>query len=99
MQYLVIFTPKEPVDPSAMSAEAAEAHKKELAQGRVLYRQGTLRRSWEIDTDRHGAVCLFEADSVQQAQALADTFPQVAAGAVETQMIPLKPDPAYFQVD
>lgn len=99
MQYLVIFNPKEPLDPSSMSPEAAAAHQKELAQGRVLYRQGGLRQSWEINTDRHGAVCLFEAESVEQAQAMADTFPQVAAGAVETQMIPLKPDPAYYKFD
>lgn len=98
MQYLVIFTPNEPVDPSAMPPQAAAAHREELARGRVLYSLGGLRQSWEIDTERHGAVCLFEADSVEQAQAMADSFPQVAAGAVETEMIPLKPDPAYFQL-
>jgi len=98
MQYLVIFTPTAQVDPEGMSPRDAAAHRDELARGRELYRGGGLRQSWEIDSERHGAVCLFEAGSVEQAQAMADSFPQVAVGAVKTQLIALRPDPAYFQV-
>jgi len=81
-----------------MSPQDAAAHRDELARGRELYREGGLRQSWEIDSAQHGAVCLFEAGSAEQAQAMADSFPRVAQGAVQTQLIALRPNPAYFQV-
>lgn len=99
MQYLVIFNPKAAPPPGAPSPEAAAKLRAEQARGRVLYGQGGLRQSWEIATDRHGAVCLFEADSPEHLRTMVESFPEVAAGAVETQTIPLKPDGAYVEVE
>ena len=99
MEYLVIFNPKAPPAPGDPSPEAAAALRAEQAPGRVLYGQGGLRQSWEIDTERRGAVCLFEADSVDHVRQMVESFPQVASGAVETQTVPLKPDGAYVEVE
>lgn len=97
MQYLVIFTPKEEFETAGMPADYAVRQLEELAQGRVLYAQGVLRQSWELDTKRHGAACLFEASSTEHLQEMLDSFPHVKNDYVDYQIFPLKPDPAYTQ--
>lgn len=43
----------------------------------ALYGSAELRQSWEIDDERPGAVCLFEAESREDLQRMSDTFPLV----------------------
>ena len=82
MQYLVIFTTKKKFETEGLPADFKEEHAKELAQGQVLFKQGLLRQSWELDLEQmgakgHGAVCIFEANSLQDLQGMVDSFPNV----------------------
>ncbi|WP_375496607.1 hypothetical protein [uncultured Nostoc sp.] len=102
MQYLVILTTKKKFETEGMPADFKEEHVKELVQGQVLYAQGLLRQSWELDLEQlgskqHGAACIFEADSTQHLQGMIDSFPNVKTDYVDYQVFPLKPDPAYTQ--
>lgn len=102
MQYLVIYTTKKKFETEGMPADFKEEHVKELVQGQVLYKKGQLRQSWELDLEQvgskqHGAVCLFEADSLQDLRTIAESFPNVQTDYVDYQVFPLKPDPAYTQ--
>lgn len=102
MQYLVIFTTQRKFETEGMPADFKEEHVKELVQGQVLYAQGLLRQSWELDLEQldskqHGAACIFEADSTRHLQGMIDSFPNVQTNYVDYQVFPLKPDPAYTQ--
>lgn len=96
-QYLVIFTTKKKFETEGMPADFKERHQEQLVQGQVLYAQGVLRQSWELDSKQRGAVCIFEADSPEHLQGMIDSFPNVPIGYVDYQAFPLKPDPAYTQ--
>lgn len=97
MQYLVIFRTKQKFETDGMPADFKERHLEELAQGQVLYAQGKLRQSWELDMKPHGAACLFEAESPEHLQPMIDSFPHVKNDYVDYQVFALKPDPAYTQ--
>lgn len=96
MQYLVIFTTKQKFETEGMPADFEERHLEELAQGRVLYAQGDLRQSWELDMNPHGAAMIFEAESPEQLQGMIDSFPHIKNDYADYQVFPLKPDPAYY---
>ena len=102
MQYLVILTTKKKFETEGLPADFKEEHVKELVQGQVLYKEGLLRQSWELDLEQmgskgHGAVCVFEADSLEDLQGMVDSFPNVKTDSVDFQIFPMKPDPAYTQ--
>ncbi len=95
MQYLVVFQTKTAFLTDGMPANFVPVHAAEQKQGRALYGSGDLRQSWEIDDERPGAVCLFEAASRDDLQQMIDTFPLVQKGYVDTLVTKLKPDTAY----
>ena len=55
-----------------------------------LYRRGSLRQFFLL-ADRPGAVMVLEATGVDEAGALLDTLPMVAAGFIEAEVLPLRP--------
>lgn len=58
---------------------------------RKLYAQGVVRGMWSRE-DALGGVTLLEADSLDDARAIVDSYPLMQKGMLELQMlIPLKP--------
>lgn len=62
----------------------------EVRQACVLYGEGFLRQIWH-KADNTGACILVEAASEAEVREQLDTLPMVAAGMLETTIIPLKP--------
>jgi muconolactone delta-isomerase len=57
---------------------------------RALYVQGVVRAIWSRE-DKLGAVTLIEADSIDQARSIIETFPLAQQGMLEVEMlIPLR---------
>ncbi len=97
MQYLVMFTGKQKFEVEGLPADHAEQRVAEMVQGQVLYAQGDIRQSWAIDAKPEGAVCIFEAQSLEHLQGMIDSLPFVKSDYVDHRVIPLKADPAYTQ--
>lgn len=55
-----------------------------------LHEQGILREIY-FDADAHTAVLMLECDDIEQAQAILDDLPLVAAGLITFDVIPLAP--------
>ena len=97
MQFLVVIQTKEQYVGGEPPPEFKKQHPQELKVGQQQYAKGQLRQSWEIDSDRHGAVCLYEAASREALQPLIDAYPHVQSGFADYQVFPLKFDGAYTQ--
>lgn len=95
MQTLVIFTLKQKFQTEGKPADFKARHLEEMVQGQLLYAQGKLRQSWELDMKPDGAACIFEADSPEDLQEMIDSLPHVKNDYVDHQIFPLKPDSAY----
>lgn len=97
MQYLVIVQTKQEIVDNP-PADLLEVIAEEQAQGRALYASEDLRQSWEIDDSRPGIVCIYEAASEKELQALLDTYVMLQKGYGEVLLIKLKPDSAYVDI-
>jgi len=62
---------------------------------RVAYAAGTVRQAW-TRKDKPGACVLLECDSLEAAQAWAETLPLRAAGMLDTEIIPLAGYRGFF---
>lgn len=97
MQYMVIFIPKESFAQNGQPADFWDRELQERAQAQVLYGQQTLRQVWALDTEHKGAVCLFEAESVDHLVEIVGTFPLVQLDYCDYQVLPLAPYPAFIK--
>ena len=94
MQYLVVVQTKQ----EFVDDPPSEVLAKEQARGRELYGSGDLRQSWELDSDRPGVVCLYEAASEDELRSVLDTYPLIQRGIGDVLVMPLKPDSAYVRI-
>lgn len=97
MQFLVVVQTKHELVDNPPS-DLREVLAVEMAQGRALYASEDLRQSWEIDGDRPGVVCLYEAASEGELRTLLDTYLMLQKDYADVLLIKLKPDGAYVDI-
>lgn len=90
MQFLAIAQPNFERFTSGLPSDFEAMVRNEQEKVRICYRGGELRQIWEKAEGR-GAVALFEADDRQSLDSLLASFPLVAAGYVQFQVIALAP--------
>lgn len=90
MQFLAIAQPNMQRFSAGLPADFEDMLVGERSQARKCYLQGSLRQIWEKGEGR-GAVAIFEADDRITLDAILASFPLVAAGYVEYQVIALVP--------
>lgn len=95
MQYLVIFASNPKFKTDGIPSDFQQRELEDEAQVQVLYMEGGLRQAWAIDTKDHGAVVLFEAESLEHLQKMIDNFPLVKLDYSNPQILPLAPYPAF----
>jgi hypothetical protein len=71
--------------------------REEVAKGREFYRQGLIVEAY-MDPAYSRTFMILESESVEAAEALFDTYPQVKAGQIEFEFTPLIGMPAVAQV-
>ena len=69
----------------------------EVAMGRAFYREGLIVQAW-MDAGYSRTFMILEAESVDAARARFDRYPQVRAGLIGFEYIPLVGMPAIAQV-
>lgn len=79
--------------PEALMADMEE----EVAAGRAFYRDGLILQAY-MDPDYTRTFMILEAPSVAAAKARFDTYPQVRAGLIRFDYVPLIGMPAVAQV-
>jgi muconolactone delta-isomerase len=92
MQFLVIGKPQQQPADSGPSQEMKRLSVEEFARTREYYAKGLLRNIWRLEGQR-GAVCLFEADSMEHLQELVAEYPLVRLGFVHPEIFTLAPYP------
>ena len=69
----------------------------EVAAGRAFYREGLIVQAW-MDPEYTRTFMILEAESLDAARARFDRYPQVRAGLITFEYIPLVGMPAIAQV-
>lgn len=99
MQFIVVTRPKAEFLPDNMPSDFVELLRKEEAHSRELYHQGVLRQSWSIAIEGTGAICLFEAGSLEEMKRIWEGFPLIKAGYGDWEILPIAPDPGLVVPD
>ena len=92
MQFLVFAKPEQKLMDNASSEEFKQLRVEESAKTHEHYSQGSLRNIWLL-SEHKGAVCLFEADSLEQVNELVSGYPFVTHGYLRTEIFALAPYP------
>ena len=97
MQFIVVFQPREQFQTPGLPADFAEVELAEEVQTKALYKRGVIRQLWAINTERKGAIGLFEAASDGELQDVIDSFPMAQKDYAEHMVFPVGPFAAFSQ--
>ncbi len=93
MQFMVLGRPTRKLQ-ACEPEEMRRVLQAEFARSRQYYEAGYLRNIWVISEHR-GAVCMFEADSLDALKGLIAAYPLEREGYVEHEIYPLEPYPGF----
>ena len=89
MQFLLVGT----LQPDALSGKHPEITRlieEERAHARKAYMEGSIRQIW-MRSPEPGAVAILEANSLEDARKIAQSFPLAQAGLLDVKVIALTP--------
>jgi muconolactone delta-isomerase len=98
MQFLVFGKPEQQSADNGPSEEMKRFSVEEFAKTREYYSKGLLRNIWRLEGQR-GAICLFEADSIEHLQELVAEYPFVKLGFVHPEIFTLAPYPGFWSLN
>jgi muconolactone delta-isomerase len=95
MQFFVFGKPQEAFINNPSSPEVRELVASEFAKSREYYSKGYLRHIWVLG-DNKGALCLFEADSLEHVTELVAGYPMQREGYVHHEIYLMEPYPGFL---
>ncbi len=97
MQFIVVLQPKAQFAAGGAPADIAEVELSEQLQTKALYKSGVVRQVWAIDTDRKGAIGLFEAATDDELRAALNSLPMVQKDYVDQAVYPVGAFTGFIQ--
>jgi len=93
MRIFATSRPSPTATPEALTKDMGE----EVAKGQAFYEAGLILQAW-MDPGYERTFMILEAESVEAARAQFDTYPQVKAGLISFEFVPLIGMPAIARV-
>ena len=97
MQFILVLQPHQRFQTEGAPADFAETELAEQVQAKALYKSDIARQIWAINTERKGAVGIFEAASADEMQDVINSFPMVQKDYVEHLVLPIGGFPAFSE--